>query len=91
MMNVVRQALAAKRIVRLITEDKITEDARVAMFDRWPPEDHKLSYLLSCQDCLSVWAAAFVVSRVAPKQLVDTLAVSELVIIATKGVRRWEF
>lgn len=90
MIDIVRRALAAKRIVRLIKEDEIAEDLRVAVFDRWPPEDHKLTYLLSCEACLSVWAAAFVASGLAPSKLVDTLAVSETVILATKGVRRWD-
>lgn len=90
MLDLVRRSLAAKRLVRLITEDKITEDLRIAMFERWPPEDNRLSYLVSCESCLSVWAAAFVASRLTPSYLINVLAVSELVILVTKGVHRWE-
>lgn len=85
----IRQVLAAKRLVRLIAHDEIFEDLRVALVDRWPPEDHKLTYLLSCEKCLSVWASALVAGGVLPDWLVDTLATSEAAILASEGMSRW--
>jgi hypothetical protein len=82
--------LASRRLVRLITEDKILEDARIEAFARWPPEDHKLSYLMSCKKCLSVWTAFAATSGLVPKTLVDTLAVSEVTILLMKGLSRWD-
>jgi hypothetical protein len=87
---VIKQVLATKRLVRLITEDKITEDARVWLFDRWPPEENRLTYLLTCERCLSVWAG-FAVAGLLPKVLVDTLALSEATILAGEGAKRWLF
>ena len=85
----IKQVLATKRIVRLITEDKITEDARVWLFDRWPPEESRLTYLLTCQACVSFWAGLVVTSGLLPKVLVDTLAASEASILLGEGATRW--
>jgi hypothetical protein len=89
MLDLVRNVLATKRLVRLITEDKITEDARVWLFDRWPPEDHKITYLLTCERCLSVWAGFLVVSGLVPRVVTDTLATSEATILLGEGATRW--
>jgi hypothetical protein len=88
-LDLVRNVLAVKRLVRLIAHDTIFEDLRVAAFDRWPPEDHKLTYLLSCEKCLSVWAGALVASGLVPRFLLNTLAYSELTILIREGEQRW--
>ena len=85
-----KQVLATKRLVRLIAKDEIFEDARVWLFDRWPPEDHRFTYLLTCEKCLSVWAG-FAVAGLLPKVLVDTLAASEATILLGEGAKRWLF
>lgn len=53
-------ALATYRLTRLITTDTITEDLREKVWDRYPPESTKLGYLLTCDHCASVYAAAAV-------------------------------
>lgn len=87
----IKQALATKRIVRLIVKDEIFEDARVWAFDKWPPEENKLTYLLTCEKCLSVWAGLVVTGGLLPKVLVDTLAASEATILLGEGAKRWLF
>lgn len=82
MIDFVRHTLAAKRIVRLVQHDEIFENVRVRVFRKWPTDEYKLSYLLDCSKCLSVWAGAVVVSEMLPRVVVDTLAVSEAVIMA---------
>lgn len=46
--------LAAQRLTRLVTEDKITEELRWKAIGRFP--DSKLSYFVTCPFCVSVWA-----------------------------------
>jgi hypothetical protein len=51
--------LATYRLTTLIKDDKITEDLRGMVFDRYgePTEDNprKVSYLMSCPWCLSIY------------------------------------
>jgi hypothetical protein len=49
-------ALAVARLTGLITEDKITEGLRSALFDRID-EDGKLAYLITCPWCVSIYLA----------------------------------
>jgi len=57
--------LATYRLTTLIKDDKITEDLRSAVFRRFgPPDDdkaHKVSYLMSCPWCLSMYFGAIAV------------------------------
>jgi hypothetical protein len=87
---VLKQVLATRRLVHLIAKDEIFEDARVWLFDRWPPEENRLTYLLTCERCLSIWAG-FVVAGLLPQVLIDTLAASEATILAGEGAKRWLF
>lgn len=51
--------LATYRLVKLVRDDRITAPAREALEERQgPPEDSKLTYLLNCPWCLSIWFAA---------------------------------
>lgn len=80
MTNLIRNALATRRIARLVVMDAILEDIREKIFERWDPADHKLAYLVSCLSCTSVWAGALVVSGLLPKPVLDLLAYSEAAI-----------
>ena len=73
-------ALAAKRITRLVVDDGLTEDLRELIWKHFPPEEHKLGYLFTCHACTSVWAAAIVRSGVLPRWTRDILALSEAVL-----------
>lgn len=57
-------ALATYRLTRLITTDVITEPIRERIWDRFPPNTPKPAlspgYLVSCDFCSSVYAAAAV-------------------------------
>ena len=44
MMDDVVDALATYRITKLILDDKITEDVRNVVFEKFPPHEHKLGY-----------------------------------------------
>jgi hypothetical protein len=54
--------LATYRLMTLVKDDKITEDLRNMVFRRFGKpvgeHSHKLSYLLNCPWCLSVYFAA---------------------------------
>lgn len=90
-MNHVLTAIAAKRLTRLIVDDKITEDLREAWFDKFPPETTKLGYLVSCTKCTSMWSAliAVALSRTPLKFVVTSLALSEIVILAAQVEDRY--
>jgi hypothetical protein len=48
--------LASYRLVKLVRDDKITEPAREAVQERTgPPEQSKISYLMTCPWCLSIY------------------------------------
>jgi hypothetical protein len=65
--------LATYRLTTLIKDDKITEDLRGAVFNRYgaPGDEHsaKMSYLMACPWCLSVYFAGLAVlaRRAAPR------------------------
>lgn len=80
LMNLGIDALAAKRLTRLAVDDAILEDVRELIWKRFPPEEHKLGYMITCHACTSVWAAALVRSGVLPRAARDILALSELVL-----------
>lgn len=83
--------VAAKRITRLVVEDKITEDLREAWFEKFPPETTKLGYLVSCKKCTSFWAAAVSVAVASTplRPLLTALALSEIVILADRAEDRY--
>lgn len=82
--------LASYRLVKLVRDDRISEPARVAVQDRaGPPDQSKLSYLMTCPWCLSVYfGAALTVSRLRWPRATDavarTFALSALTGIATQ-------
>jgi hypothetical protein len=65
--------LATYRLTLLIKDDKITEDLRGMVFSRYGEpggeHSHKLSYLMACPWCLSMYFAAVAVlaRRTAPR------------------------
>jgi hypothetical protein len=53
--------LATYRLVKLVRDDRVTEPAREAVFARQgPPDRSKVSYLLSCPWCLSIYLGGLV-------------------------------
>lgn len=84
-------AFAAKRLTRLVVDDKIAEDVREAWFDRFPPEETKLGYLVSCKKCTSFWTAAlaYALSHTPVRPLLFALAISEIVILAEEAEDRY--
>lgn len=58
-------ALAVYRLVKLVRDDRITERMRVAAIERYgQPEDSKVTYLMHCPWCLSIYlGAAITLSR----------------------------
>lgn len=54
-------SLAVKRLTRLVTEDVITEPLRTAWFTQFGgPETNKISYLITCPHCTSIYIATAV-------------------------------
>lgn len=69
-----RSVLAVNRITHLIVDDEITRPLREAVERRWP--DSKLSYLVTCPKCVSVWAGLAVSSGLVPRRVSWALALS---------------
>jgi hypothetical protein len=82
-------ALATYRLVKLVRDDRITEPAREAVEARHGgPEQSKVTYLLNCPWCLSIYAgAALTLARrrwpVATALVARPLALSALTGLAT--------
>ena len=82
--------LATRRITSLITEDKITEDLRNVVWQKFSPEDTKLGYLVTCRKCSSLWAGLMALcllslSNTTPARfVVNALALSEASILTDK-------
>lgn len=59
MLQIAFDVLATYRLTTLIKDDKITEDIRNVVFKRYgQPSDensHKISYLLTCPWCISIY------------------------------------
>lgn len=48
--------LASYRMTKLIRDDMITEPLRQAVYSRFgPPDESKVSYLITCPWCMSMW------------------------------------
>ncbi len=59
--DLVVDGLATYRLVKLVRDDRITESFRTAVEEtQGPPERSKVTYLLSCPWCLSIWFGAAV-------------------------------
>jgi len=82
-------ALATYRLVKLVRDDRITEPVRDAVeAHNGPPERSKVTYLLNCPWCLSIYAgAALTLARrrwpVATSVVARPLALSALTGLAT--------
>jgi hypothetical protein len=87
----VSDSLAVYRITKLIMEDKITEDLREWVYDKFP-QGSKVRYLINCPWCVSVWGglAIFGLRHVSPKSadlLSGALAASAVTgVIYQKGL-----
>lgn len=78
--------LAVDRIARLIVEDEITRPIREAISERWP--DSKMSYLVSCKACVSVWGGLAVCSGKMPRPVIYALAASATVLLIDRQDER---
>lgn len=52
--------LAVFRLTHLLTRDVILEDLRERFWEKYPPGETKLGYLLTCEWCLSIWLGSLV-------------------------------
>lgn len=97
-LRIILLSLAIRRLTTLVVEDEITRPVRESVTKRFPPETSKTGYLVTCEKCVSVWAAIVVLildcnarselrTRSLAQFLLDTLALSE-VIIATSEIAR---
>lgn len=91
--------LAARRLTSLVVEDEITRSLREKIVEKFPPETTKIGYLVTCTKCVSVWAAVVIVAldragrselrwRSLTQSMLDTLALSEITIVADEIARR---
>lgn len=54
-------ALAAFRITRLITADRIFDSLREKIWNKFPPNRVNIGYLITCDWCTSIWVAPIVI------------------------------
>ena len=86
--------LASYRLMKLVRDDRITQPAREAVQKRsGPPEQSKISYLMTCPWCLSVYfGAALTLGRrrwpTATHAVARTLALSALTGLASQHLER---
>lgn len=68
LLDAATDALAVYRATRLVTQDRITEPLREAVW-RHRPADKGIGYLITCPWCSSMWLAAGAAAarRVAPR------------------------
>jgi hypothetical protein len=89
--SLITDVLATYRLTKLIMDDKITEDFRSLIFEKFP-RDSKLAYLITCPWCVSVWAGLtiFALRRISPEtaDLVSGLLAASAVtgVVYTKGL-----
>ena len=70
MLDDIVDALATHRLTKLVIDDYITEPLREKVYEKFgDPEDSKISYLVTCPWCVSIYAGAAVVAArtIAPK------------------------
>ena len=70
MLDDIADALAVHRLTKLVIDDYITEPLREKVYDKFgDPSESKISYLIGCPWCVSVYAGFGVVAAraVAPK------------------------
>lgn len=69
MLDDIVDALATHRLTKLVIDDKITEDLREKLFEKYPPESTKTGYWATCPWCVSMWVGAGVVAArtIAPR------------------------
>lgn len=80
--------LATYRLTRLVVSDEITAPLREKVIDRFGhPEDSKVSYLVTCPHCVSVYAALGISAArmMGPSRSVDAL-VEALAMSAITGM-----
>lgn len=86
MRDVLTKVLAVDRITRLVVEDEITRPIRDWVNNRWP--ESKVSYLVNCKACVSVWAGLVVYSGKIPRPLLSGLAASGAVLLMDRADER---
>lgn len=89
--SVLTDIVATYRLTKLVMDDKITEDFRGLIYEHFPRES-KISYLIGCPWCVSIWAGAaiFTLRKVSPEtaNIVSGLLAASAVtgVVYTKGL-----
>lgn len=89
--TVLTDIVATYRLTKMIMEDRITEDLRALVYTKFP-RDSKMSYLMGCPWCISIWAGAaiFTLRKVSPEtaNIVSGLLAASAVtgVVYTKGL-----
>jgi hypothetical protein len=87
----VSDLLATYRLTKLVMDDEITQDLRMAIYTKFP-QNSKISYFIGCPWCVSIWAGAviFTLRNVNPDgaDIVSGLLAASAVtgVVYTKGL-----
>lgn len=90
-LSFISDVVATYRLTKLIMDDKITEDFRNLIFEKFP-RDSKLSYLITCPWCVSIWAglSIFALRKISPEtaDIVSGLLAASAItgVIYTRGL-----
>lgn len=91
LLSLLTDIVATYRLTKLILDDRLTEDLRVAIYSRFP-RDSKIAYFIGCPWCISIWAGAviFTLRKVNPTgaDIVSGLLAASAVtgVVYTKGL-----
>lgn len=91
LLSLLTDIAATYRLTKLVLDDKLTEDIRFAIYQRFP-KDSKITYFIGCPWCVSVWAGLviFTLRKVNPAgaDIVSGLLAASAVtgVIYTKGL-----
>jgi hypothetical protein len=91
LIRVVSDLLATYRLTKLVMDDEITQDLRMAIYTKFP-QNSKISYFIGCPWCVSIWAGAviFTLRNVNPDgaDIVSGLLAASAVtgVVYTKGL-----
>lgn len=78
--------MAVDRLVQLVVDDEITRPVREWVDKKWP--ESKISYLVNCKACVSVWAGLAVSVGKMPHWVISALAASDAVLLIDRNDER---
>lgn len=61
-LDIIIDALAVFRLTKMINQDYIFHEVREKILEHFPPKTSKIGYLFTCDWCMSIWCATFLLT-----------------------------